>query len=100
MPVSILATISPKPQHFAEARETILAIIDDTRAEAGCLAFDLHEGAGDGRFYLYEIWADRAAFDAHHAMAYTQSVFHKYEEILAVPVELVVMTPVSAAAIL
>ena len=36
--------------------------------EAGCHRFDVcTEGEVDGRVFLYELYADRAAFDAHLA---------------------------------
>ena len=38
-----------------------------TRAEPGCIRFDVTE-AVPGRFEVNEIFADRAAFDAHQAL--------------------------------
>ena len=41
-----------------------------TRAEPGCLAFDVTVASDDpGRFLVSEIFTDRAAFDAHQARA-------------------------------
>jgi autoinducer 2-degrading protein len=38
------------------------------RDEPGCLRFDVSEVAGDeNRFFLYELYADAAAFEAHKA---------------------------------
>ncbi|WP_338446297.1 putative quinol monooxygenase [Pelagerythrobacter marensis] len=95
MPLSAFATISPKPAHFAEARAAVRAIVAPTRAESGCLAFDLHEGEESGRLHLYEVWADRAALDAHYAQDYTRAVFERYEDWLTEPVAIVFMQPVA-----
>lgn len=94
MSLSAFATITPKPEFFASARDAILEIVPLTRGETGCLTFELHEAEEGGQLHLYEVWAGRTAFDAHHAMDYTQSVFKKYEDWLAKPVEIAFMRPV------
>ena len=57
----------------------ILKIIPDVRKEKGCLRYDLHLlKDGESRFMLYEIWEDKAAFEAHgvapHMLAYRERV--------------------------
>ena len=53
------------------AKAAFRRLIDDNarascREEPGCRRFDVLETAGDGdRIVLYEIYDDRAAFDAH-----------------------------------
>ncbi|AKM07776.1 putative quinol monooxygenase [Pelagerythrobacter marensis] len=98
MPLSVFATISPKPAHFDQARSAVREILAPTRAESGCLAFDLHEGEGNGQLHLYEVWTDRAALDAHYRQDYTRAVFEQYEDWLAEPVAIVFMQPVEGPA--
>jgi quinol monooxygenase YgiN len=95
VPLSVFATITPKPEHLSEAIAAVKGIMADTRAEEGCIQFDLHEGIETGRLHLYEVWADRDAFDTHHAQPYTQAVYKQYEAWLAAPVELTFMQPVA-----
>jgi len=85
------AIITPKPEHFDEARNAITKIVPATLDEPGCNQFVLHEGDGDGRLYLYECFSDEAAFEAHHAKAYTKEVFKSYETWLSEPVEIIRM---------
>jgi quinol monooxygenase YgiN len=94
MPLCAFATITPRPEHFGKAREAIRAILARTRAETGCIRFELNESQDADRLHLYEIWADRAAFEAHHAADYTRAVFRQYEEWLAEPVAITFMRPV------
>lgn len=48
------------------AAARLLDFVARTRAEPGCLAFELHEDAArPGRFMVYEVFRDDAAFDAH-----------------------------------
>lgn len=95
MSLSVFATVTPKPEHLSEAIAAVEGIISNTRAEEGCIRFDLHEGTQTGQLYLYEIWADRDAFDSHHVQPYTQAVYRQYESWLAAPVELIFMQPVA-----
>lgn len=85
------AIITPKPEHFSDARAAITEIIPETLDEPGCREFVLHEGDEDGRLYLYECFSDEAAFEAHHAKPYTKAVFQSYERWLAEPVEIIRM---------
>ena len=54
-----------------EDRDTVLAHVQDhialTRAEAGCLSFDISETDDPMTFEVMESFRDRAAFDAHQA---------------------------------
>jgi quinol monooxygenase YgiN len=94
MTLSAFATIDLKPEHFNEAKWAIIGILERTRAEAGCHAFELHESPGDARLHLYEVWADRAAFEAHHAEDYTLAIFARYDDWLSEPVAITFMQPV------
>lgn len=63
----------------AEAhRETFLAAaricIAQTRKEAGCIAYDMHESVSTpGLFVFAEEWRDRAALDFHMAAPHLQA---------------------------
>ena len=89
MALAYLAEITLKPDCFDEACRAVAAIVSATRAEAGCERFDPHPLVdGSSRIMIYERWADRSAFDSHHAQPYTRAVFKSYEDWLAKPVQL------------
>ena len=46
--LNIIARIAPHPTHYNKAREAICEIIEQTRAEPGCMEFRLSENAQDG----------------------------------------------------
>lgn len=74
-------TLPIKAEFLAEARQAILDITPATLSEPGCLAFQLHSNPDqDDTLYLYEIFKDQAAFDAHHQMDYTKQVFENYQK--------------------
>lgn len=65
-PIIVIARVKAR----AEARETLITAaktcIAETRKEAGCVSYDMHESVTDpGRFVFVEQWADRTALDAH-----------------------------------
>jgi quinol monooxygenase YgiN len=53
-------------ERLAEVRAALPEHIRLTRAEPGCLKFNVIEGEG-GRFEVDELFSNRAAFDAHQA---------------------------------
>mgnify|MGYP001252296610 CR=1 FL=1 len=58
------------PERRAAVAGALPAHIALTRAEPGCLAFDVTPDPGDpGRFLVSEIFTGQAAFDAHQARA-------------------------------
>jgi quinol monooxygenase YgiN len=80
MPYTVFATIPVRPEHLDDARAAVEAIVPQTRAETGCEAFEPYRAAdGSPNIFIFERWADRAAFDFHHAQSYTQDVFARYE---------------------
>jgi quinol monooxygenase YgiN len=80
MAYTVFATIPVKPEHFDDAQRAVAAIVPQTRAESGCKCFEPYRAAdGSPEIHIFERWADRAAFDFHHAQSYTIDVFARYE---------------------
>ncbi len=55
-----------------EEADRVSALLGDhiraTRAEPGCLSFEVHRSSADPvRFAVHEVFRDRAAFEAHRA---------------------------------
>ena len=49
------------------------ALVAQTRAEPGCICYDLHQHESERhRFVFYEIFADQAAVDVHLSQPYIQ----------------------------
>ncbi len=68
--VTLTGFIHIPPAERAMLLPLLEAHVRLTRAEPGCLAFDVTETApGSGRFAVAERFRDRAAFDAHQRRA-------------------------------
>ena len=92
--LNVIARITPHPVHYNEARDAICGIIEQTRAEPGCLEFRLSEDAKEGTLHLYEEWRDEAALASHHNQPYTQAVFEAYRGWLAEEPHILHLRPV------
>jgi quinol monooxygenase YgiN len=66
--VTVVAYIKVKPGFEEQAKQALLSAVAPTRAEAGCLNYDLHQSTSDPtEFLFHENWAGEEAFKAHSA---------------------------------
>ena len=94
--LALHAKITPKPEFHSNALAALLSFLDATRAELGCLRFEVNAGDGDDNsIYLVELWTDDAALAHHYAQDYTRTIFEAYGDWLAAPVETVHMRRVA-----
>ncbi|WP_422364879.1 putative quinol monooxygenase [Pelagibius sp.] len=75
MALTIVAHITAAPGKEVLVREELKKLIDTTRAEEGCLQYDLHEdNAAPGYFVFFENWETRELWRQHmeapHLAAY------------------------------
>lgn len=65
-PRPMIAILDARPGLEDAFRERIVELVRQVRQEPGCTVFTAYEARDTpGRFYLYEIYADAAAFAAH-----------------------------------
>jgi len=70
----------------AEARAALLALIEPTRKEQGCVQYDLHVlNDQPGRFLFYENWSSRADLDRHAASAHLTELGTKIPGLFVAP---------------
>jgi quinol monooxygenase YgiN len=78
-PRPMIAVLDAKPGLAGAFRERIVELVRDVRREPGCATFTAYEARDTpGRFYLYEVYTDAAAFDAHlktdHVRAFISAI--------------------------
>lgn len=74
------------PGRESELREQLLALVTPTRAEDGCLQYDLHVDEADPtRLAFYEVWASKAHHAAHDASPHVQAFRTVRDALLADP---------------
>ena len=65
-PLTVIAQIRALPGQESPLRQVLSGLVAPTRAEAGCVCYDLHESNTEpGLFVFYETWKAEADLDAH-----------------------------------
>ena len=87
--VTVVARITARPGMEDRVREELRRLLAPTRAEPGCLNYDLHEAPGNpGEFMFHENWAGPAALDRHLASAHIGAWRAVAADLLARPIEI------------
>jgi quinol monooxygenase YgiN len=84
--LTVVAHIRAKPGKEAELEKALLALVEPTTKEDGCLNYDLHRETDDaGHFVFYENWTSREALDRHLAAPHLEAFRARAENLLAAP---------------
>lgn len=95
--VTVVATFKSKAGMEATVRAAIEALIAPTRAESGCINYDLHQSTEDPSvFMLYENWVSKKDLDDHLAMPYLAAFLEKADGMLKAPVDIALWRMISA----
>ncbi|TSD85353.1 antibiotic biosynthesis monooxygenase [Mycobacterium sp. KBS0706] len=79
---SVVAEVRAKPGKEAELRAATLPLVALVRSDPKNFVYFLQEDrAAPGHFIFYEIFADRADFEAHNAMPYVKEWFAKLPDL-------------------
>jgi quinol monooxygenase YgiN len=87
--LTVIAHIRAKPGQESRLRQVLQSLLSSTRAEAGCINYDLHQSQTDpALFVFYENWASEAHLEAHAKSPHIQSFRKLANELLVEPVEI------------
>jgi quinol monooxygenase YgiN len=87
--LTVIAHIRAKPGQESRVRQVLQELLPPTRAEAGCINYDLHQSQTDpALFVFYENWASEAHLEAHSKSPHIQSLRKVAGELLAGPIEI------------
>lgn len=94
MPISIFATIFPKPERRDAVEQALRVMVEHSRAEPGNLRYDLFVREADElAFDLFELYVDSAAIDAHRNSAHYQAYRAATADWVAAPTQVRVAHP-------
>jgi len=92
-----IAVLKAKAGQREALRESLLALIEPTRSEPGCLDYVLFELRDEpGTFYMREAFTSAAALEVHKAMPHFQAFAAKAGSLLAEPLRLIFLDRVSS----
>jgi len=73
--IIVIAQVFARPEKVATVRTVLKNMLVPTRAEIGCIAYDLHQVLGDSyQFVFFEIWESEAALEAHTRTPHFQAL--------------------------
>ena len=71
MTILIAGTVRVPPENLAAFKPHMLAMLEASRAEDGCLTYSYAEDVAEpGLVRVFEAWRDQAAIDAHFRTAH------------------------------
>lgn len=83
----VVATIVAKPGHAQAVKAALLEVVGPSRAEAGCLRYELHsDNAQAGRFVMLEEWSGMAALELHREMPHIKALVERVGALLDIHV--------------
>jgi quinol monooxygenase YgiN len=90
----IVARFNAKPEKAEALEAALLALVEPSRADAGCLQYDLHRSRTEpGVFLFYERWESRDLWQAHMKAPHL-TAFEKASEGLVEDAEILEMEAV------
>lgn len=98
MIVSLIATLTALPETREELHRLLVDQVGPTRAEHGCIDYNLHVDASDPCiFVFYENWKSQADLDAHMKMPHLEPLLSQIDRLLAKPIEMWRLHPAELA---
>ena len=99
MHVTIIGTVTAKPETRVELLALLTEQVAPTRAEPGCINYEFHVDSADPCcFVFYENWHTQADLDAHLEMPHLKPLFGQLDRLLAKPVNIRHLTMISTLA--
>jgi quinol monooxygenase YgiN len=87
--VTVLAKFKAKAGKEEALKKAIEACVAPTRAEAGCINYDLHQSSDDkGLFMLYENWVSKKVLEEHLEMPYLVELKAKAGDLCSEPIDI------------
>ena len=82
----VVARITAKADKVSEVRAILLGLVAPTRAEEGCVVYELLQNRSDPTdFTFVEEWASDPTFERHHTTEHIRTAFPKLQALVAMP---------------
>jgi quinol monooxygenase YgiN len=73
--LTVVAVFQARPGRNDDLRDALVAMLAPTRAENGCIRYDLHRSRGvEGQWFFDEIWASAAHHATHRETPHVQAL--------------------------
>lgn len=87
--VTVVVRIKAKPGMESLVKQELFGLLAPTRAEAGCINFDMHQAPNDPSLFLFhENWTSEGALNRHFQTEHILRWIEKADALLAAPMDL------------
>lgn len=87
--IVVVARVRAREGFEAEVERELLALVAPSRAEDGCLNYDLHRSADEPSLFMFhETWSSREALEKHLSQPSMGAFDERTEGMLAEPEEI------------
>ena len=94
--LTVVAEMVAKPGKEDDLKRHLLALVDPTRGEDGCVQYNLHQSTSEaGRFLFYENWDSRELLERHLQSPHLVAFGATEEELLAEPARVLTYTRIA-----
>ena len=95
--IQLIAILTARADREAALSDALAAIVQEVRAEPGCLRYDLYVDAADKRrMIMLEAWKTEEALGVHVESPPFRALAARFEELLDRPLEIIRLEPVAA----
>lgn len=95
--VVVVATFHLREGKEEEARAAFRSLAEQTHAEAGCLAYAMHEDPKDPRTLIgIERWTSSVALESHFQQPYVTELLARADDLLDTPPDIRPLSPMPA----
>lgn len=89
MTTTIFATVQAKPEHIGAVDAALRNMVLPTRAEAGCVKYDLYQSKEDAtNYHLLETYDDDEALARHHQSSHFAELVASLTDKLAANIQI------------
>ncbi len=80
--LTVIAKLKARSGHEEQLYEELRNLVEPTRAEEGCMNYDLHRSVEEpGTFMFYENWESRPLWEQHMESLHIQEFSGKQDEL-------------------
>ena len=86
--VTVIARVRAKQGMEEIVKNTLVGLIEPSRADEGCINYDLHQDLKNPALFMFhENWTSEEALNNHLATPHLQTFIKKADELLAEPLD-------------
>jgi quinol monooxygenase YgiN len=93
----VTAVIMAREGCAADLEKELRKVVEEVRAEPGCLRYDLHRSGYGNAFLFYEVWESPAHLEAHGRTPHMAAMHEATADLTACPTEVNLWEAVDAA---